>query len=88
MNVVRQVVDGSVLAQIIRLPKHLQSKQVEIIVMPIEQNQNRQIISRSQLEARLSGSNTEVLTGALPIEFDTEVDKIRAERRIKYENFD
>jgi len=88
MNAVRQVVDGNALAQIIKLPKHMQSKQVEIIVMPIEENRKRRPITRSQLEVLLKGSNTETLTGTLPAEFDVEADQIRTERRAKYESFD
>jgi len=88
MNAVRQVVNGDTLAKVIKLPKHLQSRQVEIIVMPVEQNVRRRPITRSQLEALLSGSNTEALTGALPAEFDVEIDQIRIERRAKYESLD
>jgi len=88
MNAVRQVVDGNTLAQIIKLPEHMQSRQVEIIVIPVEQNRRRHPIKRSQLEALLSGSNTEALTGSLPANFDVEVDQIRIERRAKYESSD
>jgi len=88
MNAVRQIVDGNTLAQIIKLPKHMQSRQVEIIVMPVEQNRKRHPTTRSQLEALLIGSNTEALTGSLSAEFDAEIDQIRIERRAKYESFD
>ena len=82
MNAVRQIVDGNALAQIIKLPKYLQSRQVEVIVMPVVQDRSRRQITRSQLDALLSGSNTEALTGSLSID-DIEIDQIRAERRTK-----
>ena len=88
MYAIRQVVDGNALAQIVKLPKHMQSGQVEIIIMPAEQNRRQHPITRSQLEALLSGSNTEALTGSLPAEFDAEVEQIRLERRARHESFD
>jgi len=88
MNAVRQVVDGNVLAQIIKLPKYFQSRQVEVIVMPVAQNRNRRPTTRSQLTSLLRGSNTEALTGTLSADNDIEIDQLRAERRAKYESFD
>jgi len=88
MNAVRQIVDSNELSQVIRLPKSLQNRQVEVIVMPIVESPIKRQITRSQLKARLSGSVTEAITGVLPDDADVNLGDLRAERRAKYESFD
>ena len=88
MNAVRQIVDGNELSQVVKLPRHLRDKKVEIIVFPVPDEEDKpfRTTTRSQLEAMLPGSRTEAMSGALSAAGDIDLAQIRAERLAKYEN--
>ena len=87
METIRQVVDGKILSQVITLPVPMRDSLVEIIVTPFD-GQEKPALTRSGLRARLQGSHTESLSGALPSQADTTLEEFRAERRLKYERAD
>ena len=84
METIRKIVDGKVLNQVISLPITMQNTLVEIIVIPVE-NRTNIALKRSELQARLRGSHTESLSGALPSNAEMTVAEMRRERRMKYE---
>jgi hypothetical protein len=84
METIRQVVDGRILSKVISLPKPMQSIFVEVVITPTEK-QSKPTMTRSQLKAKLKGSHTEVLSGALHSNGDMTLEGYRAERREKYE---
>jgi len=88
MEVVRKIVDGSLLNKIIALPLIFQETKVEITIKPIAQSQYLQLMSRNQLRALLHDSDTEVLSGAISVDMDVRLDELQEERRAKYERFD
>jgi len=85
MNAVRKIVDGNRLNEVVKLPKFLQTSRVEIIVMPILNHQEDKSLKRSHLRTLLEGSHTAELSGALSADTNTNMDELRAERRMKYE---
>ena len=84
METIRQVVDGRILSKVISLPKPMQSIFVEVVITPTEK-QSKPTMTRSQLKAKLKGSHTEVLSGALHNNSNMTLEDYRAERREKYE---
>lgn len=85
MTAVRQIVNSNVLRQIIKLPKSLQDRPVEIIVMPVNERRTRPKFNRKQLDSLITGSNTQALSGVLPANADIGVENLREERRRTYE---
>ena len=82
MNAVRQIVDGNALSQIVKLPKHMQSGQVEVIVLPTTQNRRLQKIKNPRLlrepdpskSTRLGQWNGEV---TIPDDFDEPLEDMK-----------
>jgi len=87
METVHQIVDGKVLSQVIDLPIPMQSILVEVTIKPAEK-QVKPKLNRNKLRAYLHGSHTEYLSGVLSSQADVTLEKIRLERRMKYECFD
>jgi hypothetical protein len=81
MEAIHQVIDGRILNQVISLPKPLQEVMVEIIIKPAA-TKSKLTMTRSELRARLRGSHTESLSGALRANTDMTLDELRAERRM------
>ena len=88
MSAVRQIVSGSILSQVISLPKNLQNSQVEVIVRPVAQKERSHPMTCEQLQRLLYGSHTEALSGVILTDDDIDLDELRAERRTKYERSD
>lgn len=97
MDAVRQIVDGSALATLIRLPRSLHGKKVEVIVLPVSENavvnegkKSADIpkITRARLEELRTTSTASKLTGSIPHPYVT-IQQIREERLgEKYGSFD
>ena len=65
MEVVRQIVDGSVLANIIPLPTYFRNGKVEIIVLPIAKKSSPAKCNVKNIDEMLKGSVTQSLIGAI-----------------------
>ena len=87
MEFVRQIMEGSELANVIPLPTSLQSGKVEIIVLPIEEKAPPPKISGKTIDEMLEDSITQSLVGAIPVS-DMSLEEIRQERLRKYESID
>jgi len=87
MEVVRQIIDGSELANVIPLPTSFRNGKVEIIVLPIILEKFLATkYSGKDLDEMLEGSITQSLIGAIPIS-EISLEEIREERVRKYESF-
>ncbi|MCL2147257.1 MAG: hypothetical protein FWH52_05570 [Synergistaceae bacterium] len=87
MEFVRQIVEGSELANIIPLPLSFRSGKVEVIILPIAQKALPSEYSGKNIDEMLKGSITQSLIGAIPIS-DISPEEIRGERLRKYESID
>ena len=87
MEFVRQVVEGSELANVIRLPMSLLNGKVEVIVLPIAEKSPPSKYSGKNIDEMLEGSVTQSLIGAIPIS-EISLEEIREERLRKYESAD
>ncbi|MDR0311105.1 MAG: hypothetical protein LBJ21_05930 [Acidobacteriota bacterium] len=88
MEAMRQIVEGSLLNQVITLPKSLQNVLVEVIVKPVVDEAKPDKLNRSMLRSQLQGSHTESLSGILPTSIGMTIEDLREERRMKYERVD
>jgi hypothetical protein len=97
MDAVRQIVDGSALAPLIRLPKSLHDRKVEVIVLPVTDNAEGKNetqaaefprITRAQLDELKKTSKIKSLCGSIPHPPVT-IAEIREERlRERYGSLD
>jgi len=81
MEVIRQFIDAKKIMSIIPLPKAMQNKRLEIIVLPAEESKQEQK-NKIQIE-----SIVDSLIGVIPDEGIT-LEDYRAERLNKYESID
>ena len=88
MEAMRQIVEGSLLNQVIALPKSLQNILVEVTVKPVINEAKPEKLTRNKLRSQLQGSHTESLSGILPVSIDITLEELRGERRMKYERVD
>ena len=87
MEVVRQIVEGSELANVVPLPTSFRNGKVEVIVLPITEKSLQQKYSGKKLDEMLEGSITQSLIGAVSIA-DISLEDVREERLRKYESVD
>jgi hypothetical protein len=97
MEAIRQIVDGSALASLIRLPRSLHGKKVEVVVTPVaegtvaqaeRQAKGMPLITKAQLDELKKTSKVRSLCGSIPHPPIT-VAEIREERlRERYGSFD
>ena len=87
MEFIRQIVEGSELANVIQLPTSLRSGKVEVIVLPVAEELPPLKNSGMDIDEMLEGSITQLLIGAIPIS-EISLEKIREERLKKYESVD
>ena len=82
MEFVRKIVDASSLMKIMQLPDTLMNRKLEIIVLPVEDNQKEAL----QQGMAVSGISdiTQSLIGIIPIS-DITIEQIKEERLKKYE---
>lgn len=83
MEFVRKIVDASSLMKIVQLPDTLKNRKLEIIVLPVADNQE-EITQESVAVSGLSDL-TRSLIGSIPAS-DMTVEQIREERLKKYES--
>ena len=79
MEFVRQIMEGSELANVIPLPLSLRSGKVEIIVLPVAEKTPPLKYNKQNIDSILEGSITQSLIGALPIS-EISLEEIRDER--------
>ena len=88
MNAIRQIVDGSALAPIIKIPRSLHGRKVEVIVLPVADSGTGSVaqekadlprITKAQLEELRAKSTATKLTGSIPHPYIT-AQEIREER--------
>ena len=84
MEAVRQIVDSTLLKDIVTLPKGFQNKKVEVIVLLQEEKAIKPILTGIDINSLLKGSLTESLIGAIP-QSNLTLDDYRAERLVKYD---
>lgn len=82
MEFVRKIVDASSLMQIMQLPDTLMNRKLEIIVLPVEENQ-KGVLQEGMAVFDLSDI-TKSLIGSIPIS-DITIEQIKEERLKKYE---
>ncbi|MDR0853304.1 MAG: hypothetical protein LBN34_02940 [Clostridiales Family XIII bacterium] len=90
MDAIREIVNGNALSSIIKLPKSLRDKQVEVIILPInEEVSDTEIkVSRDILRQMKKNATVTKLTGAISHEPIT-IAEIREERLVdKYGSID
>ena len=83
MEFVRKIVDASSLMKIVQLPDTLMNRKLEIIVLPVDDNQ-KEMILESMTVTGLSDI-TQSLLGSIPIS-DITIEQIKEERLNKYES--
>jgi hypothetical protein len=87
MEAIRKIVNGSLLGNVLSLPKSYQNRQLEIIVFPREPDDSNQSnslkMTRSELDAIVKGSIAESLVGTIPDTGKTP-DDYKTERISKY----
>ena len=83
MEFVRKIVDASSLMKIVQLPDTLMNRKLEIIVLPVDDNQ-KEMILESMTVTGLSDI-TQSLIGSIPIS-DITIEQIKEERLNKYES--
>ena len=83
MEFVRKIVDASSLMKIIKLPDTLKNRKLEIIVLPVDENEKEMI----QGNITVSGLSdiTQSLLGSIPAS-DITLEQIKEERLKKYES--
>ena len=87
MEFVRQIVEGSELANVIPLPSSFRGGKVEVIVLPIAEKAPPSKYSGKNIDEMLEGSITQSLIGAIPFS-DISLEEAREERLRKYESVD
>jgi len=85
MEAVRQVVDSSLLKDVLTLPRGFQNKKVEVIVLLQEEASAKPKLSGLDMTSMLKGSITESLIGAIP-KTNMSLNDYRAERLAKYDS--
>ena len=84
MEAVRQVVDSSLLKDVLTLPRGFQNKKVEVIVLLQEEASTKPKLSGLDMTDMLKGSITESLIGVIP-KADSTLDEYRADRLTKHD---
>jgi hypothetical protein len=87
MEAVKQIINSSLLNNIINLPRIFQNKKVELTISLAEEKAAQVPLTTEEIDAMLKGSVTESLIGALPYSEKT-LEEYRMERLSKYECID
>ena len=86
MEFVREIVDSSVLEQVIPLPRSFQDRKVEVLVFPVQEQEKKPGAGRERISELMEGSITQSLIGAVP-HSDITPEQIRSLRLRKYDGF-
>ncbi len=81
MEIVRKYVDADSLMAIMRLPEKFKNRKLEVIVLPVEE-QEKPLKEAADIDRAIQS-----LTGAIPYT-DMSIEELREERLKKYENID
>ena len=84
MEFLREIIDSSVLDQVLTLPRSFHDRKVEILVFPVEEKEKKISIDRKKINELMEGSITQSLIGAVPHP-DITPDEIRSQRLRKYD---
>ena len=84
MEFVREIVDSSVLNQVLNLPRSFLNRKVEILVIPVQEKDKKVSVSRERINELMEGSITQSLIGAVPHP-DITPEEIRSMRLRKYD---
>jgi len=84
MEFVREIVDSSVLDQVLALPRSFLNRKVEILVFPVKGKQKSVNIGKEKIDELMEGSITQSLIGAVP-HSDITIEEIRSMRLRKYD---
>jgi hypothetical protein len=87
MEAVKQIISSDLLNGVIALPRVMQNKKVEVIVMLAEEKRELPSLTKDRIDAMMKGSITESLIGALPY-LSMPLEDYRTERLRKYECVD
>ena len=82
---VREIVDSSVLDQVITLPRSFHDRKVEILIFPVQEQGKKMTLDKSKINDLMEGSITQSLIGAVPHP-DITPDEIRSMRLRKYDS--
>jgi hypothetical protein len=85
MEALRKIIDSKSLETLIPLPKSFQNKDIEIIILPINEKKEKPHITKHMIDKMLPGSITQSLIGVIPLS-DISLDDVRLERLQKYES--
>jgi hypothetical protein len=85
MEALRKIIDSKSLETLISLPKSFRNKDIEIIILPVNEKKEKPHITRRMIDKMLPGSITQSLIGVIPLT-DISLDDARMERLQKYEN--
>jgi len=85
MEFVREIIDSSILDQVINLPKSFNNRKVEILIFPVQEQEKKISIKKTKIKNLLEGSITQSLIGAIPYR-DITPDEIRSLRLQKYDS--
>ncbi|MDR1654435.1 MAG: hypothetical protein LBR96_00445, partial [Treponema sp.] len=66
MEALRKIIDSKSLETLIPLPKSFQNKDIEIIILPINEKKEKPHITKRMIDKMLPGSITQSLIGVIP----------------------
>jgi hypothetical protein len=84
MEYVREIVDSSVLDNVLTLPRSFHDRKVEILVFPVSDKEKKININQKKINELMEGSITQSLIGAVPHP-DISLEEIRSLRLQKYD---
>ena len=84
MEFIREIIDSSVLEQVLRLPRSFHDRKVEILIFPVQEQEKKPSVAREKINELMEGSITQSLIGAVPHP-DITFEEIRSLRLRKYD---
>ena len=85
MEYVREIVDSSVLDNVLTLPRSFHNRKVEILVFPVSDKEKKVNINQKKISELMEGSITQSLIGVVPHP-DISLEEIRSLRLQKYDS--
>lgn len=83
MEFVRKIVDANSVMKIIQLPDTLKNRKLEIIILPVDENQ-KDLPQKNTMKSEISDI-TQSLKGCIPLS-DISLHQVKEERLSKYED--
>ncbi|MDR0682609.1 MAG: hypothetical protein LBG15_12315, partial [Dysgonamonadaceae bacterium] len=66
METLRKIIDSKALETLFPLPKSFQNRDIEIIILPVNEKREKPHVTRQMIDEMLPGSITQSLIGAIP----------------------